>query len=105
MLLIRPGQLFLRGDALKPHFPHEPRDAFPVDLVALSLEPDRHPGNAPRRVLGVPPVNEFHEMEVEVGDRNRPIVEARPGKAHKLALPGNGDRLVVHVDEPPFLLE
>jgi hypothetical protein len=44
-------------------------------------------------------------MKIEVGDRGRPIVEARPGKAHKLALSGNGDDVSIHVDEPPLLLE
>ena len=105
MLLVRPGQLLFRDDALKAHSPHETGDAFPVDLEALSLEPGRHPGDAPGGVLRVLPVDEPHETEVEVGDRDAAVIEARPGKAQELALPGNGDDLVVHVDEPPFLLE
>ncbi len=64
-------------------------------------------------ILGMPHAGSFvycrsmqlHEMEIEAGDRDRPVVETRPGKREEIALSGNGDDFVVHVDESPFLLE
>ena len=71
----------------------------------LSLEAGRHPGDAVEGHLRVLPVNELHEMETEVRDRDRFVVEARPWKAQELALPGKGDDRIVHIDEPPLLPE
>ena len=80
MLLVGPSQLPLRCDALKPHPAHETGDAFAVDLAALSFEPLRHPGDAPRGVLCVPPVDELHETEIKVGDRDRLDSRSLTGK-------------------------
>ena len=88
MLLVGPGQLPLRSDALEPHPAHETGDAFAVDLAALSFEPVRHPGDAPRGVLGVLPVNELHETEVKVGDRDRRDSRSLTGKGSRARTAG-----------------
>lgn len=90
MILVENAQLFFRSDVLKTHLSHEADNTLLVYPIPLVLQPGRHPGDAVGVVFHILPVNEFHEVEIEVGERDRLVIEAWPVETQEFALSGSG---------------
>ena len=64
-------------DGLEPHYPHQPPDAFPVDLVALTFQPRGYLACSVERRNQVLTVDQLHKSESLLGDSNWLVVQAR----------------------------
>ena len=64
-------------DGLEPHYLHQPPDTFPVDPLALTLQPRGYLTCSVERCSQVLTVNQLHKSEILLGDSFRLVVQAR----------------------------
>ena len=79
----RPGTAV---DSPNSHYPHKTTDMFPVDTMALTLQPGGYLAGSVERRSHVLMVNQFHKVEVLVRDSCRLVVQSRATDVQQLAL-------------------
>ena len=73
-------------DGLEPHHPHQAPDTFPVDPLALTLQPRSYLARPVEWRSQVLTVDQLHKSQILLGDSFRLVVQARAADIQQPAL-------------------